>query len=541
MLRHIDKMKRLGKAMEVINFQYNSPLAKNLNECFQDVITFRDTLDYTKVPENKRSKYRIEQVINYVNTKFVPKFKDIIKKYVGITANVNAYTEGLSFEFSCSVSGKNIEKFIELISASEGTNSIKSSKEALKLLQDISQNVDTKKSFIKRDIFSEIKKIGLEAAFNIDVCAAFLIVDFGPVQSENDIFTAEELTAIYLHEIGHIFNWLERLGNDYLVIENCNNFLRNDIEKLSGSELVNIMNDDVIPILKNAKNKNIISNEEFTIYEKAIETINYFERKNERDSSEILSIGTLIFSILMRLKTLIFLKLIFVVFDLFSTFILSNVAYALYNSVVKEYNITHSSDNKYSDIYDTMLNVTKSERSADDFAVRHGYGSYLASALNKLSNYKPIYGFEYISNSKFSLFILKAITVFDILLGSSAKNMAMGYIYENNYDRLKKIAQNQIVAFKQADLPKVVINRYINEYENIIKVINDYEKSLDKKAVELGMVYLKKFGFSSTLIAMLLTGHLTEEYTKYQQQLESIQNNKFYYFTNKFNSFIDRL
>ena len=67
-----------------IKYQFDPTFPKKLTECFEDVLNYRDSLDYGKLDENQKIKYRYDKVKAYAVEKFAPKLLDVCNKYTGL-------------------------------------------------------------------------------------------------------------------------------------------------------------------------------------------------------------------------------------------------------------------------------------------------------------------------------------------------------------------------------------------------------------------------------------------------------------------------
>ena len=93
-----------------------------------------------------------------------------------------------------------------------------------------------------------------------------------------------------------------------------------------------------------------------------------------------------------------------------------------------------------------------------------------------------------------------------------------------------------IKAFKASTNSKEEIDAFVMNYENMKKEVNNYKKSYAYKSETATWRFLEVCGFSATFISAIFTGRLTNDYYKYQQQIDNLINNKLYYLSRKFKS-----
>ena len=109
-------------------------------------------------------------------------------------------------------------------------------------------------------------------------------------------------------------------------------------------------------------------------------------------------------------------------------------------------------------------------------------------------------------------------------------------VYEKTIDRYESMMKNLIKAFKTSTDSKEQIDAFIMNYEGMKKEIDNYKKSYAYKSETATWRFLEVCGFSATFISAVFTGRLTNDYYKYQKQIDNLINNKLYYLSRKFKS-----
>ena len=211
-----------------IKYQFDPTFPKKLTECFEDVLNYRDSLDYGKLDENQKIKYRYDKVKAYAVEKSAPKLLDVCNKYTGLpflkvyltldgtpNASITTYTASKATKDVPIVPRLMFQKgrgFIEPIKNLESMSSIINTFEQSKSVDGI--------QFSQTKEFAEVcNKIGLSFVLELDVVFYFLTTDLYKSAEKEDIITPDEMTAIYLHEIGHAYTNIQSFINKYFTID----------------------------------------------------------------------------------------------------------------------------------------------------------------------------------------------------------------------------------------------------------------------------------------------------------------------------------
>ena len=174
---------------------------------------------------------------------------------------------------------------------------------------------------------------------------------------------------------------------------------------------------------------------------------------------------------------------------------------------------------------------TTSERLADDFSSKFGYGKHVLLALEKLqsqSGYSDsLFHFNQVINETCKYFCLYALST--AVLGlpiavfiSVASTMLLlklagsgddskDYTYDNGFRRYKRIRNSIIEIIKDPDLDKVTVNNYINAIEIIDSVLAKTTNKEDIYDLIMNYIYPKSKN--------------TAEHILQQQELEDLANN----------------
>lgn len=524
-----------------IKYQFDPTFPKKLTECFEDVLNYRDSLDYGKLDENQKIKYRYDKVKAYAVEKFAPKLLDVCNKYTGLpflkvyltldgtpNASITTYTASKDTKDVPIVPRLMFQKgrgFIEPIKNLESMSSIINTFEQSKSVDGI--------QFSQTKEFAEVcNKIGLSFVLELDVVFYFLTTDLYKSAEKEDIITPDEMTAIYLHEIGHAYTNIQSFINKYFTIDRLvtqfDSLLNNaDIETM-GKTL-----QSVSPTITKMKSLGFLSNKEYTIINSALETVTYFANKEKKESSSWIDDAfVLIYAMTKSITQLIFGYIINYIFNVSCFGILNNIE----NETSRGLN-----ELKTSDVFNTLHVFQNDEKSADDFAVKCGYGAQLISGLTKLNSH--VYNSQYVAMMNYKHYsdiarmMFKFLSYVDAYTGAYTTSlMTSQTVYEKTIDRYESMMKNLIKAFKTSTDSKEQIDAFIMNYEGMKKEIDNYKKSYAYKSETATWRFLEVCGFSATFISAVFTGRLTNDYYKYQKQIDNLINNKLYYLSRKFKS-----
>ena len=524
-----------------IKYQFDPTFPKKLTECFEEVLNYRDSLDYGKLNENQKIKYRFEKVKTYVVEKFAPKLLDICNMYTGLPfTSIKFTTSGNPNMGMCMYTWRNASAdspVAPTLMFQKGRGLIAPIKN-LESMASIINSFEQSKSvdgiqFSQTKEFKEAcEKIGLEFALELDIVFCFLTTDLYKSAEKKDIITPDELTAIYLHEIGHTYTNIQSFINKYFTIDRLvtqfDSLLNNaDIETM-GNAL-----QSVSPTITKMKSLGFLSNKEYTIVNSAIETVAYFGNREKKESSSWIDDAfILIYAMTKSITQLIFGYLINYIFNV--------LYYGIMNNIENE-SSRNLNNSKTSDVFNTLHVLQNDEKSADDFAVKYGYGTQLISGLTKLNSHVYNSNYVYMMNCKhcsdIARMAFKFLSYVDVYTGAyTASLMTSQTVYEKTIDRYESMMKNLIKAFKTSTDSKEQIDTFVMNYEGMKKEIDNYKKSYAYKSETATWRFLEVCGFSATFISAVLTGRLTNDYYKYQKQIDNLINNKLYYLSRKFKS-----
>ena len=356
-------------ALEAMQVTAQSKFGKELDALWQSVIDYRDKelaqLDY---------RVRYKKVKEFFHNNCAKKFMDLTWKYTGLWISECRYVElwdsGFCTWMSFGSSGSGVGTFqIENVlngGYTENYFHIKIPDElTAKDLIELASSYDKMTGCIKKEDREKIKKM-VSSVIGFDIRTGFLLEDFLPKGSGVNNFTASEITAIVLHEIGHTLTLIEHaadlyartatfnyLSAAYMAVHDANYKGAVNLAKEAAGVMAARGNADAAKKITNLANR---FDADFAKAGAAGDPPT--KRK---------LIGGLIMSI------------IYILFDA----LLMPIDMLFGNATMKKFKASDQKK-KFGDLRGNGRLVTWQERKADEYAFSHGYGAAQVSALHKL-------------------------------------------------------------------------------------------------------------------------------------------------------------
>src|SRR5574344_1181475 len=357
---------------EAIMFQGNSPLFKGMTEAFKEGIVFRDSIDYTNIKDSDKVPYRRAKVHQFVKIVVFKKLAKVIKDTTNITVrrivDVNFFCGLFAVDLSLgdAISTRDVENnmsgnIIEQTPISE----------SMQELMDFSSKVNTVTSKFTIDKFGKDNNRNLAVTLYMDVDMFYLPRDNVNKEFAEDM-SAEEMAAVYVHEIGHVFTLVEYSKNMYYQYDRLTKHI-NNLGKSSCTpvEFLDIYQKTVKKDI--VKNKDKIDKKVVDFMDKVEYMATYYKENQGNDyvSGTLEFIGAIFFNLIhFFLNILVRIYFWGVVFSV-------NIIFETASWFIE-------GPSKVSDVPVTVHNGQYIERLADDFAARHGCAGYLASSLAKI-------------------------------------------------------------------------------------------------------------------------------------------------------------
>lgn len=537
---------------EVIDFQVNTAIGKKLTKIFQAVIDYRDALTYPKdMSEVDRVAYRNSAVTDFVNQNMVPDFKEAVRKEIGlIVTEIRLFYGmeiGITGQFAIGAS------FDDIVLAQRYTghlNAIEFQSNNSKKTEDLMSV--SKLADLSTGKFTGFKTDGgrtVSCKMLFDVNTAFLANDF-VAMNKRDLLTAEEITAIMLHEIGHAHSIAEHLSRAYYYRERLESY-RANLGGLSKAELAERILKDGEVFLK--KSKDIMNEPEIknldpekqkmvhgwldSVRGIVVSTSEYIkeheEVSEEEAGSSIIATGAGLMVLLFNMVQMLIgcvsclITLFLTVFTLMQT--ISTLFQDMSAAVGRGVNLDNGKNN---DTGTSFLQETYVERWADEYVARCGYGAQMASGLNKVvriidsaTGSGGIVLSKVLRESTLVMYVARGIGQLMSVV-SPLQYLFLGQ-YENQWNRIKRIRQDAYAFFKNMDIPGDIMMDWVASIEAMDKEVDDAKSIGDTAPIKFlsNLSRLLTGGFVTALINV----NITKDYTKLQNDLDDMYNNPLYY------------
>ena len=413
---------------------------------------------------------------------------------------------------------------------------------------------------LKKDTWNIILYIDVTLFFFYDLfCPKSLVAD-GTITAE---ITSREATGILLHEAGHAMLIIERIAYSYstqLLFTNLmNGFLKSNPTIEDFRELcVSIIGPTLNTILGNPNNEKLMKEKAEFIkiaINKIVSFCDYLSSIKEGirttftpgyEDPEVSKVvdtagegyeytgddslfiyGILIFvrlvSYIITSMITLFIPLLFT--GIFEISIFAILAALNQSLISMDPEVHNANSDKTSDMKGTAHEVYLIERSADEHAIRHGFGGDLASALIKI---RAIFALvapsqnTYIRNSRLLLFLSSATEVLQKLLRSNDNYSC----YEWDDMRVRRICQNCISFFKNAKVSPQYRDKMLVSLKHAMDCLDKLNRDLYNRDKSNAVEYIiRNLIMPSEWLRMITSGKLTKEYEQHINQIEDISNN----------------
>lgn len=533
--------------MEAIDFQVNNNFAKELTAIFQEVFDYKEKIDYSKVPNvaDELDKHTSRMINSFCQSTMKPKFLKCVENNTGIkveTLTINGGPDqGVDANFAVWLDFGDADiasALIENISGRAQT-SYTNNKEAVDDMRRMHEKMDIKKGRVTSFKYGRQGRKFTSAGMFFDANAAFCPECFmAKKYLEGNFFTAQELAAIMLHEVGHVLTIVEH-SNDLFVTQNrLQNYAfqlkeSGDINKLT--ELNNSLIDQFKSTTKpyGGAGKDLFHMIAEMIGKMLKMQDSAANRDTDKDAdpveeSWLLTIGY-------SLANLALFKLVcsFLVIMNFNLIALPLIL-AIQDLTKMGYASETESGTKASDTRQHSGNLCWLERWADEFVSRHGYAEYLASGLAKIQ--------YYIGNGAFMASTgshrLRQSTIFGSLVwfgnllieNFSYLNATKDPIsYERDFARLKRMVQNEYAAFKDTNMPGPFIDRHIQAIQSIEKSMQATKGWADTPVGKAFTNIIQCLLSPVNLLQAMYNGKLDRDYRLLSDRFDDFKNNQLYY------------
>ena len=493
-------------SMEAMDFKINTKFAQSFTALMQSVIDQKSKLKSYGF-ENRRS-----ELFKFFCNNVVDKMLKMIEDFCGYDIEeFGTDTHGYySFATAFIILDPRKTSIVSVIDAGTQYPLARKAQDSKDLIA-LAKSFNAAEGNIFPNASEKVKpmiRVGLYFDFNIAFFAGEL-TDIAELE-----ITAREITAIILHEIGHIMRQIEHAADAYARL--------NAMKVACANFEANASTDEKIKLLKQVtemakKGELTLTPEQSIAIEKVV-----------KDASEIPAdeAGSIL------------LPIIRTVFAPLSWIGIIGVLFVDTNSFHSR-GKGNSQYYKYSDLPTNLTDFNRSEVQADQYANRHGYGAELVTALDKLDRWSLYcgYGASAIIATKHATLLDKIGRMFACF--SEIISAPIVALYENNVYpvgqlRYMEVQKDCIEAMKRGGADPATVAYYLREYESINRII--LERSVVNKWGEYGRKlgqFLSYLASIPSIYHLLTDARIDKELNTLIVQLKELSNNNLYYFGTK--------
>ena len=494
------------ESSEAIEFQRLGPNSGNfgsdMEAVFQDVINVRDRTD---------EKVRVKTVVDYFLKVAGPKLIGVIKNHTGLSMTITIsrrlmcnFAVLMEFDPHWRDTRIIINQYSGLMDRSVMSNVDTRTVRSLEQLKDLAASLNVKTGCLDP---KKVAEHGFKCKLYFDVFSAFLIQETGATACEP--LTAHEVSAIILHEVGHVMTLIEHAAqttyNRTIMDTAVKNFLKN------GSPL------DVLLFLTDyfTKLKDDIGSSAaaklFKIAEKQISV------SGDITIGLKIVLGTIFGTIFVLGSGIGFLVLM--------PFVMG--ARVIFQSVQK---MVELGKGKSSDFYFMPQNAQTCEVLADQYVDRWGFGDGLANGLKKLIAWSRITGlgsFGYLQSNSASWYgrMLPWLIV-TMVMGDTS------WEYPTETERYALMMEETLKAFKNQGMDKEVLDGYMKSYQQIKMILE--KPTPEMRYTNLWNTLHKFFNYIlETPESLIITGRFEKEYELLYKEARQLTGNELYALSSK--------
>ncbi len=489
-------MSNFFSSIEAINFQAASPLAKDLIALFQTGIDLRERIKQD--PKIVKSEI-IKQVYQHTVDHIAPKLNQIIKTHIGASITECHISKQLDIGYAICMhfgesSGFAAADIIRRYSGISKDMGVEYMLQHLKIKPTTAE--DMKRAATSLDPASgkvshwKIGKLDINFSLQFDPHFAFLIKETCHVKL--DYLTAPEITAIVLHELGHLITALEHSADYYFRMEAYKKLVVTFQKEAPRSEQKKYVLDGLKTVLN--------------------------EKVELKETDGVFSV--LLSSLLILLITILGSCVLPIIA---ACHWLANMQTEL------ELILRDAQNGKLSDFGATSKNLKYCEQLADEYVSRHGLSGDLASSLQKVNKTATLIGITALATNSSMIYYLAKLPWFIQTLAIGDPNGGFG-LYDRSKKRTEQLLSNTLKAFKASDLPPEVLEVFIKDY-NQTKLIFDNPTRGEKftEAITIIRQVVHYLVSPTSWVQLFSSGRFTSEYDKLFAKIEHLTGNKLLY------------
>lgn len=507
--------------LEAIRFNFNTSLVRRLDNLFSNGLEMSSKIDITKLSTDKAIKTAVTKLANYTQNGLEKIFKEecgiVITKYY---RSESSFGNNLSNPASCAFG-----VFLDFINPDVVEKQLarytykKTKDDDVKRYMDLESIWDVDSSKLNSNLTDNGKKTGyVNVRFVFDTLGAYFLDRFNIVDSNRSGLSAEELTAIVLHEIGHVNSLIERASKTLYLAKQFNEDKTLLSKKMTFNEIDSAVDDikNTVEPLKSKSIDSILANTK-----NAIDKLKTISEDNKTGFGKLFN---MFFTRLLDLAKFILYLTVLICYRFYITS--SIIDLALYNFANIRRSLGNKPGNKSGDVISTFSNDSQMERWADEFVSRHGRGAELSTALSKIIIYSkssPMISYNSFHSSK--LAHLMAMTLYGVLTAVMYHYPPIPY--DEDTVRLRKIKEDCIAVFKDKNLPGFI-------RDNMLIQIEQADRAFKEMVAKKNNPLIKAVVFISSITSLNITAlyrfiSSNEDYEKLFDAMNSLDNNALYY------------
>ena len=499
---------------EVIDFRTNSAFATELTNIFQECIEKRESIQDVKT--------RIKEVPKFFTDKSVSKIKAAIKKHTGLTCEKIVVSKHLSTCYACLMNfgdneGVTSYDVIQRYSGLETPYMVKQYMDYKKIkpataaeMQVIADSLNRETGLFGVDKFRDNIKCTMTLFF--DPYTSFLVKECGHERLE--YLLAPEITAIVLHEIGHMVSTLAHAADRCFRVQVYNRALEYFTQAASIEE-------------KSKYAKSLLSKINDTkLSDQACKSIDQCTAVDKHSGSGSWVANA--FNIFINL--------------LLSVAAAAGGAAALAIDAVLVYplqelidyrNIKFGDNGKLSDIGPSGKGAKVCEQFADEYVAKHGMSSWQISGLRKIFDIAFTSGVGGLLDARsgaISYYVAKIPFIVNTVFCGDLTNG--GGLYDFQYQRGVHLMQELLKSFKSSNMSPEMVAFFVADYERCKKELTNKSGAIKLQNASQAFRDAVRY-LASTLPAMLFTGRFTREYEILINKIETLTSNNLFYHATK--------
>lgn len=500
---------------EVIDFRTNTAFASELTNIFQECIEKRESIQDIKS--------RVKEVPSFFVKSSVPKIKAAIKKHTGITCDKIITSKSFNLGYACLMKfgDKNGVRAWDVINRYSGTADTynrqvlswyKVKPLTAKEMEEIANSLDRETGLFGVNKLPD--KIECVMTMYFDPFSAFLMKESGHDQFE--YMLAPEITAIVLHEIGHMISTLAHSADRCFRIQAYNRCLEYFTQNASTQEKAKFLKaySDKLP--------------DKALNDKAKQAIDQCTAvdKDTPQGSFILNAFGVFINLLISLIGIISIP---------STLVFDTLA-GFFGEMFDVRNFRFGPDGKLSDIGPSCKGPKVCEQFADEYVAKYGMSNYQISALRKMFHAAS---FTMMDSRAGTIAYTVAKIPYIVTTIANGDGTNGGGLYDYQYQRGVHIMQETLKAFKSTNMDPDMVKFFIEDYEACKKELAN--RPLTVKLQNASQAFKDAWKYlAATLPAMLFTGRFNREYEVLLNKIEALVANPLFYRATKLDQLVNK-